>query len=163
MNKIYGITKGASISKANAQIYGKELEKINEDFGSITPEQVVEKARNKSNPMHKYFDWNNNTASEKYRLWQARCLINHITIVIKYDGNIKEQKAFFSVNSEINDEETEKVYVTMEKALSEKDLRRQVLQKALDEIIYWKMKYNQYKELSEIFKAINKTKRRVIK
>ena len=160
MRKKFKATKGAPFSKSDAQLYGEALDKISqENNGTVSPAGVVEKAKNTRNPLHRFFDWNDGDAAEKYRLWQARNLINHITIEIRYDHTKKEQKAFFSVNSTPDETKLNRTYITVERVLSEPQLRKQVLKRAFNEVEYWKSRYTQYNELEKIFKAIRETKK----
>lgn len=167
VTKKFKATEGAPFSQKRAQIYGECLEKIAEKRkGKVKPEDVVREARNRRSPLHNYFNWDNNDAAEKFRLWQARNLINHITVVVKYDHKEREQKAFFSVNeTPYGDERNLKnrIYITIERVLSEPNLREQVINKALDEVEYWEDKYKEYKELGEIFDAIKETRRKIRK
>jgi hypothetical protein len=55
--------------------------------------------------LHKYFDWDNSVAGEKWRLQQARNLVNHIIEVTMYNGEEVEMKAFFPVFTENNENE----------------------------------------------------------
>ena len=162
--KKYKAKKGAHFSQTNAQIYGECLDEIAmKKNGTIKPKDVVEKAGKKSSPLHDYFDWDNNSAGEKYRLHQARNLINSITVIIKYDHKEKEQKAFFSVNESPNEEDVNKTYVVMERVMTEPELRKQVLERAVNEAEYWQQKYMDYKELGKIFVAIKITKKKLKK
>lgn len=163
MKKTYKATNGAQFSQEEARVYGRELDKIAEkNGGQLKPVEVVEKARNIKNPLHHYFDWDNDKAAEKFRIEQARHLINHITVVIRYDHKEKEHKAFFSVNSTPGEKQKNKIYVTMERVLSESELKEQILVEAIEEAEYWKDKYAEYRELSRIFHAIKETKRKII-
>jgi len=134
------------------------LEEIERKKGCISPKVVVNAARDKSSPLHTYFDWNDTRAAENYRLQQARGLINHLTVVINYDtGDV--QKAFFNVSGSV-DESKAFAYVNIERALTNKEFRRQVLQNAMNEIVYWKTKYQEYSEFKGIVGAINKAEKR---
>jgi len=159
----YIATKGAPFKKSLAQAYGRELEKIsNLNNGQMDAEDVVEAAGNPSNPLHDYFEWDNTDAANSHRLYQARNLINHITVIVSYNGSQKETKAFFSVNSTPEGEQMNKTYVTIGRVLSEPQLREQVIKGALSEAEYWKTKYNQYVELGKIFNAIEQTKKKIV-
>lgn len=57
-----------------------ELERI-ADGGRLTASGVVRRARQKSSPLHEYFEWDDSVAAHQHRLWQARQLIKRITIV----------------------------------------------------------------------------------
>lgn len=164
MKKIFKATNGAQFSQEEAKIYGKELDRIaEENDGQLKPADVLEIAKDKENPLHNYFEWNNNKAAERHRIEQARHLLNHITVVIKYDHKQREQKAFFSVNSTPKENQKNKIYVTMERVLSEPELREQILVEAIEEIEYWQERYKIYRELTSIFTAIRKAKKRIIK
>ena len=46
--------------------------------GRITPDMILADAKRKSSPLHKYFDWNDQKAGRKWRLEQARTLIEKV-------------------------------------------------------------------------------------
>src|SRR5210317_675994 len=50
--------------------------------GKITPQQVLEAARNESSPLHSFFDWDDDVAAESWRLHQARTLIKSVKVEI---------------------------------------------------------------------------------
>jgi hypothetical protein len=61
----------------------EELEIIRAKNGGIlSPEKVVEYARNKETALHKYFTWDDNVAGEAYRIQQAMGLIRRIKVEI---------------------------------------------------------------------------------
>ncbi len=61
----------------------EELEIIRaKNGGMLSPENVVEYARNKNSTLHGYFIWDDNDAANKYRLYQAAHLIRRIKIEI---------------------------------------------------------------------------------
>ena len=163
MKKIFKAKEGASFGEDKAQIYGEELEKLQKiNDGKLTPKYVVEVAKDKSSPIHDFFEWDNNKASEKWRLHQARQLLNSIEIVITYNGKKEEIRRYFNITKvEEDNDDTKRVYIIMEEALSNPKYKKQILQRALEEIEYWQKKYSQYKELSMIFKSIEKTKQRI--
>jgi len=164
MVKQYKARKGAPFSQKNAQRYGECLnEMAKEKNGTVKPREVVKEAEKKSSPLNDYFDWNNSSAGEKYRLYQARNLINSIVVVVKYEDGEKEYKDFVNVNESPNDEDVNRTYVTMERAMSEPELRIQVLERALREVEYWEQNYINFKELSKIFDAIKVTKKKLKK
>lgn len=74
----------------NTENVGLELEKIETANGRLDPKDVVEVARDKKHPLHQFFDWNNKSAAEAWRVQQARDLIRRckLTIVVN-DVSIK--------------------------------------------------------------------------
>ena len=66
------------IFKADAQKCYEEIQQIGEE---VTPLQVLDRAKDKSSELHKCFDWNNSVAADKWRLYQARSVLNHLIVV----------------------------------------------------------------------------------
>lgn len=60
-----------------------DAQKCYEEMGnsSISPEEVLEKAKDKNSELHKCFEWNDSAAANKYRLIQARKIIQFIVKV----------------------------------------------------------------------------------
>lgn len=52
-----------------------ELLAVREQYGELTPANVVDAAREDDHPLHDRFEWDDEVAGEKYRLSQARQLI----------------------------------------------------------------------------------------
>jgi len=61
----------------------QELRRLSEKGGgTLTPSRVVDVARSPLNPLHKYFEWDDAVAAEKYRQDQARELIRCVHIEV---------------------------------------------------------------------------------
>ncbi|MFA6917027.1 MAG: hypothetical protein WC222_11560 [Parachlamydiales bacterium] len=59
-----------------------ELRRIRDKHEKLTPEVIVEESKNINAVLHNYFDWDNKKAAERWRLDQARHLINNVEIEI---------------------------------------------------------------------------------
>lgn len=66
----------------NQEEVRSELERIANEDGSLTPEMVVQAARDESSPLHDYFQWDSKIAAHAWRLEQARSLIRSVHVVI---------------------------------------------------------------------------------
>jgi hypothetical protein len=55
-----------------------QLEQVRKDYGRLTPRNVVDAARDPANPLHRRFEWDDSVAAERYRLAQARQLIQTV-------------------------------------------------------------------------------------
>jgi hypothetical protein len=67
---------------ADPQVIGEALERVaTENAGRLTPQATVEAARPRGHALHRFFEWRQKEAAEKYRLSQARHLIGCIRIV----------------------------------------------------------------------------------
>jgi hypothetical protein len=164
MNKIikYEAAPGAQFNDEQAQKYGERISKLSDgDIGSVKPIDVVDDASKDNSPLHDYFEWDNKVASEHYRLSQARDLLSHLVVIIKVkNGKVIKQKAYFNVIEGTDDKAT-RVYVSLGKTFTTKELTQQVIEMALREMIDWQERYRQYKQLSIIFKAIDKVKKKI--
>ena len=121
--------------------------------------QLIDDAKAKESPLHDYFEWNNKRAAERWRIEQARYLLRGITVVITTpEGEERTTRAFHSVtldgSYEIN---VPKTYVTVQRAMSEDELRTQVIEEALKKIKSWQRRYKEYKEFAKIVQAIDET------
>jgi hypothetical protein len=72
----------------------QELAKLEDRSGRITPEQVVEVARDPSSPLHPLFVWDDGEAAEKYRLDQARGVIRSCRVELRIEKKIVKSVAY---------------------------------------------------------------------
>lgn len=120
----------------------------------ISPEKVVDAARSKTSPLHNYFTWEDGEAAHQWRLEQARKLIRVVVDVIELpDKTQREVRVFVSLPS---DRASVGGYRIMANVLEDEDRKKEMLEDALRELIRIREKYDMLKELSGIFKAIDK-------
>ncbi len=119
---------------------------------------VVHAARNRSSPLHAYFDWNASRAMEHYLREQAEGLITSYTTVIQSSGGDHiRTRAFVSLTS---DRQSGGGYRSVLHVLSDRDMRRQLFEDALSELAAFRERYKRLKELAEIFDKIDAITRR---
>lgn len=136
----------------NEQII-QELNRIaSRNGGILKPESVVEEARSSRSPLHSRFTWDDTIAAHEHRLYQARRLIR-VTVSVIPNGSSEEERVWVSLKQDQNNEGGG--YRTLVSVLSDKDLRDQLLQEALQDMKYFKQKYSHLSELSKIFKAMD--------
>lgn len=142
------------VKSKDVDIVVKELKDIQNAQG-LTPENVVERARNVNNPLHRYFTWDNTKAGDKWRKWEARFLIRSIRVTISE----REVQAFESVKVNVtegnNGVEMGREYVDVVTIFNDKELKSQLINSALAEARYWAEKYKSLSELNPVFKAID--------
>jgi hypothetical protein len=148
----------------DAQLFGEFIEELAEQSnGQLKPEDVVAAAKPITSPIHDFFDWNDETAAVKWRVQQARYYLSTLEVMVKTDGSTMSQKAWFSVNTKMKaGKGTKRAYVVIDRALTESDLRVQVIQDALRELVYWEQKYKDYVEFRNVFSAIEQTKKKLL-
>lgn len=146
--------KEGSRLPVSAQRAGEHLEKLQaEKQGRLTPVDVVRDARKKSSPLHPAFEWDDSKAAAIYREERARYILRSLVVVIatqEPDNREEERPVRAFVNVE---RDSESYYTPTVTALSDEELRRQVLEAALRELRAWEQKYKDLKELVAVFTA----------
>lgn len=139
----------------------QELNEIVKKDGTLRPESVVAFAKNPKTVLHKHFEWDDTVAAHQHRLHQARMIIRVSVMVISNDDD-KKYRVFYSLKS---DRSNGIGYRPMVSIFSDEDLKKQMLQDALEDMQAFKQRYIELKELSEVFEAMEKllTKNRRIK
>lgn len=144
-----------------------ELLSIQQEKG-LTPEQIVQSAKSKRSPLHNLFEWDDSVAGEKFRLAQARIIVNEVKVVIEN----KEYYAFENVavsvpcGSESVSEssiETKREYMPVVQILSDEELRQQVIRSALNHLSYWNKQNKKYSELAPIIKTAERVRKKIEK
>lgn len=132
-------------------IFKADAQKVYEEIGDrkVTPEEVLEQARNdKSSELHKCFEWNDSVAAEKYRLVQARQVIQFL--VIKPEKKEEPQVRVFQITTEANN------YQPIRLFLEQPDEYKALLQRAKNELSALKTRYKTLSELENVFAEIDK-------
>ena len=117
-------------------IFKADAQKVADEIGenSITPEQVLEKAKNDENSeLHKCFEWNDGIAAEKYRLIQARKIIINLAYVPKEKTD--EPVRCFQITRE------KSVYMPTKQFLVNNDEYQDLLKRAKVELESFKTEY----------------------
>lgn len=130
-------------------IFKADAQRVADEIGenSITPEQVLEKARNdKNSELHKCFEWNDGIAAEKYRLIQARKIIINLAYVPKEKTD--EPVRCFQITRE------KSVYMPTKQFLVNNDEYQDLLKRAKVELESFKRRYATLSELETVFEAI---------
>lgn len=138
-----------------AQVAGDELDRIAAiNGGRITPPDVVEESRPEEAPLHPCFEWDDWRAAELYREEQARSVIRSVYVVP--DDQPEAAPQLRHVHVVLDDEPC---YVTTSRAMSDADLREQVMAQAVRDLEGWRKRYAHLEELAEVFAAIGRVQR----
>ena len=128
-------------------VIGKEMEKIAKKYNNaLTPEILVNEAKNSRSPIHGCFTWNNKKAAHKCRLLEARYLLRNVIVEYEDEDELKTVRAFISVGN------TE--YKPIKSIMSNEDLYNQMLEDAYKDLKEMKDKYSMLKELKFIWKQL---------
>lgn len=148
---VYQWKPGSRIT-LDAQVAGEELERIRaRTNGLLTAPVVVDAARHPTSPLHNAFEWADDVAAERYREVQARELIRALVVAVKPADAERSIRAFVCVE---RDDATG--YTSLRSAMSDAELRRQVVQRAWRELAQWRERYEGYAELAEVFAVVDR-------
>lgn len=68
-------------------VVDSEVERLNRAGVVVTPERLLQEASVPTNPLHRYFEWDDSRAAHKWRLEQARQML----MASKFVAQIKDQ------------------------------------------------------------------------
>jgi hypothetical protein len=92
--------------------------------GRVTPEMVVEAARDPSSPLHSAFTWDDAQAAHEHRLTQARVLLRRVRVEIE-TGTRLIRVPYFTRDPEAAPQE--QGYVSLARLRAQEDLSRAAL------------------------------------
>lgn len=140
MEKVMWSVKG--LFKADAQKCYEEMGDTN-----VSPEEVLEKAKDENSELHKCFEWDDTVAANKYRLQQARQIIQ---LIVKVPEKEDEQPTrVFQISSERN------VYQPTVFFQRNNDEYQILLERAKAELMKFRKRYQMLSELEQVMEAID--------
>lgn len=140
--------KTASYIKANADVAGKMCEELEKD-GGLTPERLLEANKEESAPLHNEFEWEDTIAAHKYRIEQARHIIQCLITIPEGQSEEAKPVRAFVVTGQIAK------YEHINAVLKNEDKYELMLEQALRELKSFQQKYSTLKELTPLFETIN--------
>jgi len=167
MRKEYYPRDGSRITDSQAKEYGDCFDEIaNNNGGGLTAQLVVDEAKITKGLLHNYFEWNNKKAGDKHRLSQARDLIRNIKV--KYYDLGPEKRTVDGgrawenlVTEDDNLPNAPRIYLPKLVIMNDDALRGRLIHRALEEVRIWQKRYRRLHELSDVFSAIQKVRKKV--
>lgn len=141
--------------ETKAIIIDREFKRMHEAGEPITADSVLAKARNKRHPFHPFFEWDDSAAAEKYRREQAWRLIQASKFVCfltekKTAPRLAEPSKVRALVSVGKGEP----FRMRNEALSDAELRQQVVDRKKSELRAWCRGVVDIAELQELRTAI---------
>jgi hypothetical protein len=102
----------------------KELRKIYEDNGVLTPDVVLEAAQEPSHPLHSKFDWDDTVAAHRWRLSQASHLIRNVKVNVEMSASQTVHVRAFIAKKDLDmEEESVGEYLPVESVVASDTMR----------------------------------------
>lgn len=124
------------------------LQSIYDQSGKLTPELVVDVAKDESHPLHHRFEWDDTIAGEKYRRSQASELIRSVEVVYKDKNTVTQRVRAFHAVTRIDGAS----YVPVTEVAENPDMQAMVLAAAERE---WKTLKKKYAHLTEFLDLVS--------
>lgn len=141
----------AEWSNIGKAFYNADAQKVAEEIMSIgaeaKPQQIVDKARDKSTELHKCFTWNDKAAADKWRLHEARNVVCCLVIHREPEQQDKPEIRFFHKND--NDGYKAATFI-----FTHKDEHEKLLQAAYADLEAFKRKYKSLQELDWLIEQL---------
>lgn len=125
--------------------------------GKVNPRDVLTAARDESSVLHKAFTWDDTKAGERYRMQEARALLQRYRIRI-VEGDKTTVRAFVSLSDERGKSGG---YRPLLQVLTMEERREQMLADALAELSRFEEKYRTLSELEPVLQTIHTVRRRI--
>ena len=130
------------IFKADANECYREISSLEQ----ITPKAILDFARDENSELHKCFEWDNDSAAEKYRTIQAGNVIRMLYIVPKNADAPPVRVLSRTSNT---------VYQPTRTFLKNQNEYEDLLKRALSELESFRLKYKTLSELEQVFEQID--------
>lgn len=151
------VFKPGSRFTVDPEVAFNEIERIRKDSsGDVEPDEIVEHAKSKQNPLHECFEWSDKKAAHEHRLERARLLMRSL-VVVRDDIKSERPQRVYEVTTAPKTEEREarKVYRTMDEIMADPDTRAELLGRALRELIAFRNRYRDLQELAVVLRGID--------
>ena len=136
--------------KADAQEAYQQVERLRQGTGYVTAQQLVEDSRSSNAPLHEDFEWEDEVAAERHREWQAR------NILAAFEVTITKKELKKPITTRLYVSSADHVgYGEVIEVLNQPE-GEFLLAQAQRELTAFREKYKNLKELSDVFKAIDK-------
>lgn len=128
------------------------LQAIYDQHGYLTPDIVLDEARDPGHPLHSRFEWDDARAAEAYRRDQARDLIQSVKIVYR-ERQGKSTERWVRAYHSVPDAERGRAYRSAEDVVTDPLMREMVLRDMERDWKQLKNRYSHFAEFAEMVRA----------
>jgi predicted RNA-binding protein YlxR (DUF448 family) len=148
----------AKFNGVTAQEAGEYLERLYEKYhGHLTKEEILADSRNRLSPLNPFFEWDENKAAEKHRRRQVAMLVSMLRV--KRQRKATTTRAFVFVSNP--EHKGRKVYIDIQSAMRNSEMKREVVEKALNGLNRWMTAYGGARELRFVASRVEGLRKRI--
>jgi len=134
----------------DVQKAGQELDRLKgHNSGDLTPEAVIEAAKDGKNPLHGAFEWDDSKAAHQHRLQTAGLLIKSIVVTITKADDGKPEPLSVTVTQQKSGGTTTAAVISPE------ELHARRVQRGWSDLEDWRKQYGELPEFSGIAAALS--------
>lgn len=142
--KEYFSVEGSRFSNKDAAIIGPVLDDLGRQ-GEITTRDVVDVARSPNSLLHKYFEWDDHAAADKYRNTQAREMMRSILVKYEDDEGVKvESRVVQTIVRSDAATRTPQIMRSFRVLHGDSAFAVKMMEQSYDDLISWRRKYQPY-------------------
>ena len=143
---VYGWREHTYVGVA-AQVAGERIEAIRRERGGwLSPHDVVEDARPPDSPLHPAFEWDDQRAAERYRVHQARTLLQRLVVVREDGGEVQAVVSLHRARDDWGWTHREASYTSIEVISQDADLTDELLDQAAGDIEAFVARYERFRD-----------------
>jgi hypothetical protein len=130
----------------------EELAARTED-GCVTPEMVLKASEPEDSLLHDNFEWDDEKAGHSFRIWQARVLLNKMTLQV--EGS--EIREFENLVVRVDSKKVQG-YFSIDRIMENKNLKNAVVIQVQKDLLSMLKKYKRYEK---IYTVLSEAKRKI--
>ena len=145
--------EGRSLGQQAAEEVGPEIHALIQESADkeITPQDYLNWARsNPESASHKHFTWEDTVAAKRWRVHEARNIINSVEIkIIDNRGDEEFVPAFLNivVRDSEDDWTATRVYSPFEVIADDEEKSKQIVERAMRDFMSWRKRYHRFRTL----------------
>jgi len=147
---------GAPGAGVDAQTVGEAIASIAEREGMCTPARLVQEAGGGARDLHRLFTWDDAEAAQRWRVQEARNVINAIVVRVERNGQETEAPAFVSVGRIAETQDRGAGYRPVQVVVQDPEFRAEALQEAIKDLNAIRRRYEAIKELSPVWDLVDR-------
>lgn len=138
--------------KTPADVAGQVMNDLAKQ-NNLNAKALVDVSRPEDAALHNEFEWNDSIAAEKWRMQEARVLIDAVVLVVE-EAEVAPVRAFVQVEEQSN-------YEPIHVILKDENKTEQLLQRALTELNAFRNKYRSLEIFKKLFDEIDRIEKHV--
>jgi hypothetical protein len=124
--------------------------------GALTPDDVVDTAKNPDSPLHSWFTWDDTEAARLQRLTEARSMIRAIEIVYKETPKTSRRAFEITVKKQPGNTLSRTIYSTAEEAATDPESQSRLIAEAIRTLMAWRRRFAGLQELHRLIVEIDR-------